>query len=499
MLNKASQRLLMLGLDAADLHFIRSHADALPTLGKALDTGVLFEPAAPEPLSGSVWPTFYSGKHPGMHGMYQHLVWDADRMGLRLIGDDWCPYEPFWKDLENYGHRVVVMDVPFSFGTALQKGVEITDWGTHGQTYPFRCNQPEIEAHIRRFGRSPIGRETPIKKTPRQLATIRRRLIKGAEKKADLIRQLMAALEWDLFIAVFGETHRGGHLFFDEPDGADNNACAGHSPMLAVYQAVDRALADILKQTASNTAVMIFSVHGMTHNEAQEHVAAPMMNRLNAAFLRDYCNHEVPGRQSSGGMVGALRRIVPARIQHMVGSAAPDRIRQWVVEQEVIGGLDWSVTPGFSLRSDIRTEFRLNLIGREAKGYLERGSEMHRRYVDFLRTAFISLTDADSGVRLVEEMVDIHAQFPGPLVDRLPDYAITWCKVPAARRIHAPGIGHLDVSRPAIRGGDHTYSGFALLLNSRQDGPSHLPPLASTADFAGFVSALLGNTTPVRQ
>lgn len=497
MLNKASQRLLMLGLDGADLHFIRSHADALPTLAKALDTGVLFEPAAPEALSGSVSPTFYSGNHPGMHGMYQHLVWDPDRMGLRRIGDDWCPYEPFWKDLEERGHHVVVMDVPYSFGTALQKGVEITDWGTHGQTYPFRCNRPEIGARIRRFGRSPIGRETPIEKTPRQLAAIRRRLVKGAEKKADLIGQLMAALEWDLFIAVFGETHRGGHLFFDESDGGHDKA--EPSPMLAVYQAVDRALAALVKQTDSNTTVMIFSVHGMMRNPAQEHVVAPMMKRLNAAFLRDHCNHETTRPPSGNGLVGAARQLVPARLQHAVGSAAPDRIRQWVVEQEVIGGFDWSVTPGFSLRTDIRTELRLNLIGREAKGFLERGSEMHHRYVDFLRTAFINLTDADSGVRLVEEMVDIHAQFPGPLVDRLPDYAITWRTAPAARRVHAPGLGHLDVSRPGVRGGDHTDTGFALLLNCRQDGPSHLPPLDSITDFAGFVSALLPDTEAVQQ
>lgn len=497
MLNKASQGLLMLGLDGADLYFIRSHADALPTLGKALATGTLYEPAAPEALSGSVWPTFYSGKHPGMHGMYQHLVWDADRMGLRRIGDDWCPYEPFWKDLEDRGHRVVVMDVPYSFGTALKTGVEITDWGTHGQTFPFRCNRPDIETHIRRFGRSPIGRETPIEKTPRQLAVIRRRLIEGAEKKADLIGQLMTALEWDLFIAVFGETHRGGHLFFDDSDVSHGKA--EPSPMLAVYQAVDRALAALVSQTDANTSVMIFSVHGMMRNPAQEHVVAPMMKRLNAAFVADHCNHKATRPQSANGLVGAARKLVPARLQHAVGSVAPDRIRQWVVEQEIVGGLDWSATPGLALRTDIRTELRLNLIGREAKGFLERGSHLHHRYVEFLRTAFINLTDADSGVRLVEEMVDIHARFPGPLVDRLPDYAITWQAAPAARRVHAPGLGHLDVTRPGVRGGDHTDTGFAVIVNSWQNGPSHLPPLDSITDFAGFVGALLGNTAPVRQ
>lgn len=482
----------MLGLDGADLAYIRAHAEALPTLGRALSRGALYEPAAPAALSGSVWPTFYSGKHPGMHGMYQHLVWDSARMGLRRIGPDWCLYEPFWKDLEDRGHRVVVMDVPYSFGTALQHGVEITDWGTHGQTHPFRCNRPDIEARIRQFGRSPIGRETPIEKTPKQLAAICKDLKSSAEKKADLVRDLMNELEWDLFITVFAETHRGGHLFFDEADWADGQISDDATPMLQVYQAVDRALSDILNDADQNTAVMIFSVHGMMLNPAQEHVVAPMMDRLNAVFLRDHCGHDGARPQSSGGLVGALRRMVPAHMQYAVGAAAPDRVRQWVVEREVIGGLNWSATPGLALRTDIRTELRLNLIGREAHGFLEPGSQLHHQYVEFLRAAFVNLKDADSGAALVDDMVDIQASFPGPRVDRLPDYAITWRAEPAAQRVHAPVLGTLNVKGAGVRGGDHTDFGFALLMNNRTG--SQLPPLDNIADFAGFVGSLLHDT-----
>lgn len=484
-------RLLMLGLDGADLHFIQKNADALPQLKKALSTGMLYQPAAPAALSGSVWPTFYSGTNPGQHGIYQHLVWDSERMGLRRIGDDWCPYEPFWKDLEDQGKRVVVMDVPYSFGTALRRGVEITDWGTHGQTLPFRCNHPDIEARIRQFGRSPIGRETPIRKTRRQLTSICQELKTSAARKADLVRQLLREVEWDFFLAIFAETHRGGHLFFDDSDTSSNSPGNADSPMLQVYQAVDAALADIVKDCDQNTAILIFSVHGMMLNPAQEHVVKPMMDRLNATFLRKHCGHASAKPQSSGGVVGALRRMVPSRLQHAVGSAAPDSVRQWVVEQEIIGGLDWSATPGFALRTDIRTELRLNLIGREAKGILERGSQMHHGYVAYLRSAFMDLTDVDSGTRLVEDMIDIHAECPGSLVDRLPDYAITWNAAPAARRVHTPQLGTLEVNRPGVRGGDHTDFGFALLMNCQPDAVSDLPPLDNLVDFAGFVEALL--------
>jgi len=159
------RRVLAIGLDGGDIDFILARRAALPTLARALDDGRLQRTAAPKALSGSVWPTFYSGRDPGAHGMYQHLVWDAERMGLRRIAPDWCCYRPFWQTLERDGHDVVVLDVPYSFPTSLERGAEIIDWGTHGQTWPMSSNRTDVDALVKRFGASPIGRETPVEKT----------------------------------------------------------------------------------------------------------------------------------------------------------------------------------------------------------------------------------------------------------------------------------------------------------------------------------------------
>ena len=113
-------RLLLIGLDGGDFDYIQSRASALPFLQKRLNSGRLFKLDTPKALSGSVWPTFYNGVNPGTHGIYQHLVWDAQRMGIRRIGADWCYYQPFWQDIENSGRDVVVLDVPYSFPVALK-------------------------------------------------------------------------------------------------------------------------------------------------------------------------------------------------------------------------------------------------------------------------------------------------------------------------------------------------------------------------------------------
>ena len=53
------------------------------------------------------------------------------------------------------------------------------------------------------------------------------------------------------------------------------------------------------------------------------------------------------------------------------------------MKREIVGGVDWSQTPGFSLRTDIRAELRLNLVGREPRGMLEPDSKLKEAYVRF--------------------------------------------------------------------------------------------------------------------
>lgn len=274
-------RLVLLGLDAGDINFIQSRASALPCLRQHLQSETLRVLKAPKALSGSVWPTFYNGADPGIHGIYQHLVWDARCMGIRRIGADWCYYRPFWQEIEQAGHHVMVLDVPYSFPVALKRGLEITDWGTHGQTFPVGCNQTSARALLKRIGKSPIGRETPIRKTSKELHTIHQQLIKSAEVKGRLILELAGMPDWEVFLAVFAETHRGGHIFFSEEDAKPFNHA---TPLLEVYQAVDRALASIVKQMDTQTTVVIFSAHGMAGDFAQGHLVRPLMKKSMRCF-----------------------------------------------------------------------------------------------------------------------------------------------------------------------------------------------------------------------
>ncbi len=477
----------MIGLDGGDLHFIRRRLAELPRLRAALETGELYETTMPPGLPGAAWHTFTNACEPGTHGLYQHLIWDPSRMGLRRMNPEWCYCKPFWGDLEQSGYEIGVVDVPYTFPTGLGKGVVVTDWATHGQTCPFACSRADVAQMIQRLGKSPIRRETPVRKTPSQLAGIRRRLLRSAKLKGDLLTQMIRELDLDMLICVFAETHRAGHTLFQDVDERDTAETS--SALLDIYRAVDQQIGRVLDEVdPATTTVVLFSVQGMERDYAQGHLIPELMRRLNEAFLQKWCGSP-PRPPRRGGAISRLRSLVPARLQHFVGDLAPEFVREFVVEQEIVGGLDWSRTPGFALRTDVRTELRLNLIGREARGFLERDSDLHHRYVDFVRKTFLELRDAETNALLVKDVVDNHQMFPGPLEDALPDLTVTWRPEPLARRVQSQTIGAFDLNPADVRGGDHTDNGFAIVFA----GPpcrDELPPLTSTSEFGDFVKAL---------
>lgn len=481
-------RLMAIGVDSADLDYIRSRRSCLPTLSRLLETGVLHEFEGMMDLAGGVWQTLATGQEPGEHGWYQHLVWDAQRMSLRPMAPGWRDVPAFWRGLEAAGYRVVAVDMPYTYPNNLRDGIELVDWGTHGQTLPFSANRPGLTRVLRRrYGHSPIGREVPMPKSLRRLAAIARQLRRAVVAKTDLLIGLLREQPWDVFLATFGEIHRAGHSLFSPEDDASRPPARTH--LLSVYQTLDEQLARLLGEIdTSTTAFMLFSPEGMAANPAQGHVIRPVMAALNHRFLVDE-GLVGDGPVQRPGFVTRLRSSVPSSWQHRVADAAPDWFRRWVVNREVTGGLDWSRTPGFALRTDIRFEVRLNLQGRERQGMLVPGSDQERRYRDRLCEVFATLQDAATGERLIETVVDIHARYPGPRSDALPDYAVLWRPVPHAARVYSPALDEtFTFTAEPPRGGDHTDQAFVLLQGNAADvdGPRRV------SDMAYFVTAVAG-------
>lgn len=457
----------MFGIDAGDLAFLQENLPRLPAFRRLFETGSLHRLQTTSGLlTGSVWPTFYSGTLPGEHGIYHHLQWDPARMKVRRVSADWLYCEPFWYELARQGIRVTVADVPMMFPSRLESGIEVVNWGSHDQLGPFHCNHSNLTRSIRRqFGVHPMGPEIPVTKSREQIDRIRRRLIDGTKKKGELIQTLMQDTDWDFFLGVFGETHRGGHILW--PEDAPGSVISGNA-LLEVYQAIDASLKGILERiNFEETSVILFSLHGMQANMSQEHFVAPVMQRINTAFFNDI----QPGASSPSTQRSAmrwLRNSLPAGLQHAIAQAVSVRIRDWVVSRATSSGYNWPRTPGFALLADYNGYLRFNIKGREGQGCLDKNDPLLARYAAFVEQNFRGLRLPAAGRPLVQDVVAAQSVFPGDRSQLLPDAIITWDNSVPATSVVSPGLGRFDAQFETGRSGNHRHEGFALVAGKRQ-------------------------------
>lgn len=483
----ARPRVFMLGVDAAELSFIRAALPSLPTFARLLDEGALLGlRSTAEHVSASVWPSMYTGTAPGEHGISQHIQWDPDGMRMRRITADWIYCEPFWYDLARAGLGVTVADVPFTFDNRLPAAVEVVNWGSHDLMGRFTATTPALRRDIRRrFGRHPMGYEIPVSKDSGQLRTMRDELVVGARTKGELTRWLRDSTRWDFFLSVFGECHRAGHILW-----RDDDRVHGHVPpgaLLDVYRAVDAAVGAALDGVdLATTTVVVFSLHGMGPNFGQDHFVRRTMDRINAG-------ERVPGKQY--GIIRALREGVPARVQHAIARSVPVQVRDWVVGREVTGGLDWRRTPGFALRADLYGFVRLNLRGRERDGCLPPTGDETRRYTDRLVRLFTGLRTVEGDTPILRDVVPAHEQLRGARERFLPDFILRWSDAYPATRVRSPELGVIEAMPETGRTGEHRPEGFALVLGAARRNGS-IPPLAHNQDFPSAVRHLLGVRAP---
>lgn len=481
-------KVLLIGIDAGDVHFIQSSLDKLPRLRQLFADGTRFKLDSTAELTSSVWPTFSTGLMPGEHGIYYPMQWDPATMQLRRVEADWLGYEPFWYELARQGKQVTVLDVPFSLPSQLEQGVEVLNWGSQECLGSFASNRPELAREIRqRFGRHPMGDDIPVEEPPAKLELIRQNLVAGARRKGELARWLMETTTWDLFITVFAECHRGGHLLWPEP-GSRRTAVPANA-LLEVYQAVDQAVGHVLDGVdLEKTTVIVFSVHGMKANFTQEHFVLPVMERINAGFEGQATVATAPTAKHNP--MRMLREAVPPQLQYLIAKAVPTAARDWVVRRAFCGGLDWRQTFGFALPASGEGYLRYNLAGREAEGALQPDSKRQRHYQDWLRENILSLKEAATQLPIVKDLVLTEQLYPGRRSHYLPDLIILWNELWPASEIYSDGLGQFTGRMATGRTGDHQPEGFAVITGNRHR-LEQAPPLAHTADFAQFVRHLL--------
>ncbi|MBT8396043.1 MAG: alkaline phosphatase family protein, partial [Gemmatimonadetes bacterium] len=325
-------KVLCIGVDAANPDLIRSWAadGSLPTFRTLFGRGVSGDLKGIEGFFvGSTWPSMYTGACPADHAFHYLVQLSPGTYGFHRPADHGiAKIPPFWSHLSRAGRRVAILDVPLTPLDPNLSGLQTVEWGGHDSVYGFLANPDSLTASIpSRFGRHPAGLTCDgQRRTSEEYEGFLQDLLNGVELKGRLTRHLLAEGDWDMFMQVFTESHCVGHQCWHlhDPTHPAHDPLVRKKvgdPLLRVYQAIDRALGEIL-EGSGDTFVLVFSAHSMSHWYGTQFLLRDILVRLGVA-------REPNGGRTDGPEHGWLQGTSPPMAGfRWVWRKLPDGVRR---------------------------------------------------------------------------------------------------------------------------------------------------------------------------
>ena len=455
--------------DAAEPVLVRRlmAAGEMPVLAGLAARGMACDVAGgAEVGSGSVWPTFATGRSVRDHAAHYIWRWDPGRMRLgRETGEGLVHW---WRPVAESGRRVLTIDVPYLPLARTDGCAEVFEWGSHDRRLGSIATRPAaLAAQIERDpGRHPFdddpapGHDRP---SLRDLTGAARRARAGARMRGDLAARLIGERKPDLAVVVFAEMHHSSHLLWhtaqpDDPlfagrrrDDLDPRA------LVDVFRAADAALGQILDASPRGARLAVFSLHGMRSAFGIPTVLRPLLAELGyAAAPRP---SRIGPREAGRTAFAAAKRNAPEWARSAWRRSAPLALLNAVAGPTAMGAYDWERTRAFALPHDQHGWIRLNLAGREARGIVPAGH--YAGTCDELCAALLAARTED-GRPIVRDVLRVCDEAGAAPPARLPDLVVHWADGAYDDPLRVAGS---DIAaRPDARRltGRHTFTGFAV-------------------------------------
>jgi predicted AlkP superfamily phosphohydrolase/phosphomutase len=203
-------------------------------------------------------------------------------------------------------------------------------------------------------------------------------------------------------------------------DWAGHNLWSDTTRLLQIYQALDGALARLIKRATDETQIYVISDHGMgRHTGASYHLAEWLEARGYMVRRRSSARHSLiaSGRR-------AARSILPASVREQVRARIGEaRVAQLQAAEKdsFYSSIDWQRSAAYTEPG--RHVININLQGRNPEGVVRQSEyeEVCSRIIDDLN----GWSDA-GGNRVVDRVVRRDEAYSGPFTERASDLYVCW-------------------------------------------------------------------------
>lgn len=483
------QKLICIGLDGAEPELLRKWSDegALPHLKALMPECAWMEPEVPAPFGDGVfWPSFFTAAGPAKHGRYfRTQIARGAYTWARFDEDEDLARKPVWQLTSDAGRKVAVIDMPKAPLSSGLNGLQLVDWIVHDRCGQARSYPASLAREIEeRFGTDPnngdtggIARARCTRSATEKLAE---QLVWRVDAKRRASLDLLQKADFDLFMVAFQEAHDVGHQCWhlhDPGHPLHNRDLADLEPVKDVYVALDRAVGDLAAQAGGDGTLVIIAGLGMG--------AAYTGNHLLDGVLRTI--EQGNGKPSSPSGWRGIYEWLPGAVR--------DRLKAMSVVADTARAEERARRKFFAVPHNQNAgAIRINLVGREPGGRVHPGQEFDK-LCDELSVQLHSLTNADTGEAVVDEVVKVAERFAGPELDRLPDLLVVWNRSAPIHAMRGPGIRETPRRHAGPRTGDHTQRALALVRAPGLEA-GRIARAVSIMDLGATVAAMLGVSMP---
>ena len=310
-------------------------AGFMPNLAELRDAGA-WGPleSITELSSGSIWPSYYTGRHPGNHGQFfTHMQIEPGTYRIVKKYADDVPRDPFWMELHRAGLSSTVIDVAQSRPIEGFNGVHVAGWGSEFPAWK-RSSAPEslMPKIVERFGSHPLTDQYRLAikpDTPEAYAALRGELLHGVRTKADLSKWLFDSYSHDFYMTVFPESHWATHLLWDALDKDHPRRSTTYEENQECFRQILETVDEFIGSARAahpHADVVVFSLSGMGPNFSGWHILPEFLQRLGMSAEPSGVSRWMPmarwgawntrkaERLVGQGTVERLKRLLPKKL-----------------------------------------------------------------------------------------------------------------------------------------------------------------------------------------
>lgn len=429
-------KVFIVGWDGATFDLIKPwvREGKLPNIARLMKSGVHgpLRSTLP-PMTFTAWSSFMTGRNPGQHGVYDFTRFRPGTYQLEFVNGGKRKSASFWRMLSQARKKVVSISVPCTFPPEKVNGVMLSGFDAPGLggtgvdldsagIYPPEVHQ-EIQEHV---GGHPLDSFPYNELSQGKLKKALDLIVDSVAQKAATAKYLMENKDWDCFMILFGESDGVGHYFWHHGD-VDSPLHTNSHPelrdsMFQVYEALDKALGELIERLPAGTQFMMMSDHGFGGISNTALFPNCWLRTLDCLQFRGSVS-QTWSRMTDWTKTKAVAYL-PVWVKRAIYKLMGARLAN--IEGNVrFAAINWNQTRAFFDENPYYPTLWINLKGRQPKGTVEPGDEYEK-----LRTELIdqlkSWRHPETNEPIVKDAYRREEVYHGVCIESAPDIIIHW-------------------------------------------------------------------------